>query len=305
MRKMFWCSNARGYVLVIVMGLLAILGAMALSLGAATRADLEQTRHFQDEVVAELLAKAGIEWTIHYLNTAARQNGLLQAPWLSQDAHVWERTLGPGVFHLQHRAAQGSLQPGLQDEEALVNLNTAPAAVLAGLPGVGKELAEALVHQRQQGPWSALEDVWQRGLIPGALWHGNAEQPGLRAYVTVWGSGKININTAVPAVLGALPGLTPSLVQALVQYRAGDDQQRGTRDDRWFRTVADLAQVPGIDRSVLSRLEPVVTVTSSAFRVIVTGRARHDIRQAHAHRRLAVLERTAQATTLRHWRQVD
>jgi len=68
MRTTSWSRNQHGYILVVVMGLLAALSVMALSLGAATRADLEQTRRFQDETAAELLSKAGIEWAIHYLN---------------------------------------------------------------------------------------------------------------------------------------------------------------------------------------------------------------------------------------------
>src|SRR5262245_27031347 len=91
----------QGYALVIVMGLLAILGVMALSLGAATRLDLEQTRRFQDEAAAELLAKAGIEWTIHYLNTVARQGTLWQAPWASQFTLFQAHSLGPGKFDIQ------------------------------------------------------------------------------------------------------------------------------------------------------------------------------------------------------------
>src|SRR5215468_2482564 len=83
-----------GYVLVIVMGLLAALSVMALSLGAATRADLEQTRRFQDEAAAELLSKAGIDWTIHYLNTVERQGTLWQAPWTRQVALFQGRSLG-------------------------------------------------------------------------------------------------------------------------------------------------------------------------------------------------------------------
>ena len=59
-----WSRNNKGYVLVIVMGLLAALGVMALSLGTAAHADLAQTRRFQDETAAELLAKAAIDWTI-------------------------------------------------------------------------------------------------------------------------------------------------------------------------------------------------------------------------------------------------
>src|SRR4029453_2446819 len=97
-----WLVNHRGYVLVIVMGLLAILAVMALSLGAATRVDLEQTRRFQDETAAELLAKAGIDWTIHYLNTLERQGTLWQVPWASQAATFRERHLGPGVFDVQY-----------------------------------------------------------------------------------------------------------------------------------------------------------------------------------------------------------
>jgi len=75
-----WSRNTQGYVLVLVLGLLAALGAMVFSLGAATRADLAQTRRFRDEIAAELLAKAGINWTIHYLNTVARQGTLWQVP---------------------------------------------------------------------------------------------------------------------------------------------------------------------------------------------------------------------------------
>src|SRR5712691_12920922 len=110
--------NTHGYVLVIVMGLLAALGVMALSLGAAARADLAQTRRFQDETAAELLAKAGIDWTMHYLNMVERQGTLWQAPWSSQAAMFRERSLGPGMFDVQYTDPSGTLHYGLQDEEA-------------------------------------------------------------------------------------------------------------------------------------------------------------------------------------------
>src|SRR5262252_8330525 len=107
-----------GYVLVMVMGLLAALSVMALSLGAATRADLEQTRHFQDETAAELLSKAGIEWAIHYLNTVEQQGTLWQAPWYVQSPVFQAHPLGPGTFDLRYSDASGELHYGLQDEEA-------------------------------------------------------------------------------------------------------------------------------------------------------------------------------------------
>ena len=300
-----WSRNTQGYVLVIVMGLLAALGVMALALGAAARADLAQTRRFQDETAAELLAKAGIDWTIHYLNTVERQGTLWQAPWTSQAALFQGRSLGVGTFDVQYTDPSGTLHYGLQDEEARVNLNTVPVALLAALPGVGTELAEAIVKHRQQGLWGAPEDLLHRGLVSAPAWYGSAGQAGLSAYLTVWGSGKININTASPVVMTAVPGVTPALVAAIVRYRQGDDQQLGTSDDRYFRTVPDRATLTGVDRSELERAEVFLTVMPSAFRFIATGRVSHGTRQARTHLRLAVIERTAPATTLRYWRRLD
>ena len=56
-----------------------------------------------------------------------------------------------------------------------------------------------------------------------------------------------------------------------MRYRQGDDQQLGTVMIGTFRTVADLATIPGMDRSRLDRVETFLTVTSNAFRFIATG----------------------------------
>src|SRR5262245_42614167 len=160
-----WSRSDKGYALIIVMGLLAALGVMALLLGTAARADLAQTRRFQDETTVELLSKAGIDWTIHYLNTAAQQGTMWQAPWMSQAALFQGRPLGAGTFDVQYTDPAGTLHYGLQDEEARVNLNTAPAALLAALPGVGTELAEAIVKHRQQELWKVPEDLLYRSLV--------------------------------------------------------------------------------------------------------------------------------------------
>src|SRR5262252_3793154 len=99
--------------------------------------------------------------------------------------------------------------------------------------------------------------------------------------------------------------LSHGLGEAMVRYRQGNDQQLGTSDDRYFRTVADLATLPGVDRSGLERAEVFLTVMPSAFRFIATGRVPHGTRQARTHLRLAVIERMDPATTLRYWRRLD
>lgn len=93
------------------------------------------------------------------------------------------------------------------------------------------------------------------------------------------------------------------MVEAIVRYRQGADQQAGTSDDQPFRTLAALAALPAIGQAGVARLTPWLTVTPSAFRFVATGRVRsHTGRRSQ---RLAILERTAHAMTLRAWRPVD
>jgi len=57
----------------------------------------------------------------------------------------------------------------------------------------------------------------------------------IKPYITVYGNGKVNINTASGPVLNALigPGF-PDLAEKIVDYIAGADKEIATRDDRWF-----------------------------------------------------------------------
>lgn len=295
----------RGYVLIIVMGLLAILGVMSLSLRAATRTSYAQTRRFQDAIATEFLAKAAIDWVIHYVNTLARQDILWQAPWLDHEATFRARKLGSGTFDIRYREASGVMRYGLQDEEARLNINTADAATLAALPGLDHDTAQAIVAQRQQERWRTAEALVQQGLITADAWYGSAEATGLEADLTAWGSGKININTASPRVLAALPGSTPALVEALIRYRQGEDQQLGTADDRRFQALPEAAVVPEMEREAWERVKALLTVTPSAFRFVAIGRSAQRMESAQAHQRFAVLEREANTTLLRYWRKVE
>lgn len=63
----------------------------------------------------------------------------------------------------------------------------------------------------------------------------------------------IDVNTADAATLEALPGVGPSLAQAIVADRA----QHGP-----FRSVADLNRVHRIGAKLLTKLAPFVSVSS-------------------------------------------
>jgi DNA uptake protein ComE-like DNA-binding protein len=297
--------DRRGYVLALVLVLLAALFIMAFSLGAAVRSNLTQSRRFQDQTAAEFVARGGIEWVIHYLNQLDRQEALWQAPWQRQQTLFQEHRLGPGTFEIAYVDVAGDLRYGFRDEEARVNLNRASADLLASLPGLGTSAAAEIVARRQRRRWSRPEALVEAGVLASPAFSGTASAPGLVAYLTTWGSGKINLNTAPLPVLAAVPGLTPQQAAAIVRYRRGIDAQAGTADDQHFRRLADVARVPGLALTELGRALEVLTVEPTTFRVVVTGRVRGQHGAVQRHRRLAIVDRSARPVRVQYWQQPE
>ena len=68
------------------------------------------------------------------------------------------------VPRLGEEAVLGSAQAPQSER---VNINTAPAAVLDSLPGIGEVRSQRIVDSRERnGPFSRIEELVERGLIP-------------------------------------------------------------------------------------------------------------------------------------------
>lgn len=100
---------------------------------------------------------------------------------------------------------------GIVDESALINLNLASVDVLSRLPGMDQELAEAVVNSGLR-PFSSVNEV----LLVKDMSKDNFLL--FKDSVTVYGTGKVNINTAGKAVLLAL-GLDKDTAEAIIRFR--------------------------------------------------------------------------------------
>jgi len=102
----------------------------------------------------------------------------------------------------------------LEDPAARLNVNTADRAALVQLfkaVGVQATLAESIVVMRARSPLYDLRQV-----------HGvdSAVAARLSSFVTVRGTGVVNVNAAPPEVLRTLPGMTEEGVFLLISRRA-------------------------------------------------------------------------------------
>ena len=123
--------------------------------------------------------------------------------------------------------------------------------------------------------------------------------------MTIYGEGKVNINTASKQVLLAL-GLREYVVENIILFRKGGDLVAGTGDDDIFlleaTIVARLSQSFGLSPSELGSLSNLVaagafTVKSENFMIQSVAKLKH---LKHQTTIVAVSDRTGK---IKYWRE--
>lgn len=113
-----------------------------------------------------------------------------------------------------------------------------------------------------------------KGFSPSLLYGGPSEYVegetlvGIAGWLTVWGDGKVNVNTASREVLLTIPGLDEYDVTDILQGRLGFDGQPGTKDDG-FKTMEEVMALLGTSDE---RVRNALTVSERRYvRVISIG----------------------------------
>ncbi len=76
---------------------------------------------------------------------------------------------------------------------------------------------------------------------------------GIAKWLTAWGDGRVNVNTASSEVLLTLPEVDEWMVESIMEGRAGIDGEFGTEDDG-FSSVDEVLSVTGLGSSFGSRI---------------------------------------------------
>jgi len=225
--------------------------------------------------------------------------------------------LGNGAFSVHYtlkkedeEGGTGDIHYGMADEERKINLNMDKLArgnkaefkrILKGLsPDMTEEIVNAVIDWQDTDtsasfPGGAedfdyeaefgygckdeeLESVQELLLVKGMTAGLYGE---IKDYVTVYGNGKININTvsreALRAIIDDGTGTYAELVNDILAFRNGDDEIGGTADDRIFASTDELKLIVREDdihgKTRIDMLLPYFTVKSENFRIISHGEA--------------------------------
>ncbi len=243
-------TGERGFALLAVMLVLALLGVVVAEFAFSMRLEATMVRSYKEEVVGRHLAEAAVQQAIREILTDAPLQGFAGEESLLTFFRSPTQPL-PRLPRSDVRLGPGQFASRMTDEEGRLNLNTAPPdrvdRLLLSL-GVDKQLRDTIndslqdwkdpdelprlngaesedTYLRLPVPYRSrnglLEDVAEllqiKGVTP-ALYYGSPGQPGLAEFVTVRGSGQVNLNTASEPVLKAF-GLSDAEISEIIQSR--------------------------------------------------------------------------------------
>ncbi len=246
-------GSTRGIALISVLWIAGLLAVMAASFVSASRTEARLARNQLENAKAQALANAGVERAVL---------GLLEL----EPERVWQADGRPYSFAL----GEGEVQVTIRDEDGKIDLNEAPLELLAGLfealdlaPDAAQALAERIADFRDPDhdpePLGAEDPAYlAAGLADGAADRpfvdaaeltrvlGMTEQlyRRIRPHVTVYaGSDGVDPTRATRAVLEALPGITPEVVERLLAAGPLDDPLEAIEDDEVLEQI-DLFWLP-------------------------------------------------------------
>ena len=323
-------DRQRGFVLIVTLWVLVILGVMLTNLSYQVRVEAAVERWALNQSQLRWAARGAVHTAAARVREHFRDEFHSPvADWWSDENVYREQTLGQATVSLLRPGPEEEPAFGLDDEESRLNINVAHPEHLMGFPGVSSVVAEAIVlfrlereealeeaatgsgrktdpepaaeadeendsNQPVDGPIRSLRELLAvEGVTEELLFQAHEERPPLASLLTTLSSGKININTASEPVLKAI-GLSEDAVTAIVERRKEEDTAYQSVDD-----VLGMID-PAMNPKKRARLEKLLAVRSSTFRLKVEATLPQ---QKRPHVLEALLSSSDQAMAFVRWRE--
>ncbi|MBN2189825.1 MAG: general secretion pathway protein GspK [Candidatus Aureabacteria bacterium] len=304
-------KNKDGSVLILTVWVLCYLSILAVGAGNMAFSRLLFAKYAKNRLVSYYLAKAGIEKAIIMIE-ADEDKGVVSfnIPILSNEDAFMEYPCDTGFFSvcyavsLEDEGSEGGKRflYGAEDESSRININKAPSGVLQKLlvntadarPEEAYEIANSIIDWRDKdsnlSDMGAEEQYYSELDIPYHCKNSDFEVPeelmlvkGMNAdifsrisdIITVYGNGKVNINTAGKKTMLAL-GFSPEFADDVEEYRKGGDGVAGTDDDMVFMSPSEIRKAGLLSRADSDAVnflssDNILGVDSDVFRINSTG----------------------------------
>jgi general secretion pathway protein K len=305
----------RGFVLVVVLWVLAILTVISVGFGRRAVLDRRAAAYTLDKTQAMFMARGAAERGIVELRNKAMVDAYLDQGGYTGLDQQWNKPINlfteEGFFKQddEEEFKDDVCRYVILDEASKVNINAAAVEVLEELPGLNRTQIRKINQRRgtedaEDGEppqrYHAIEELRYLEGMDDEEWYGDSRTPGLRDVITCYSDGRINVNTASQAVLECVPELSDGIIGALIAYRQGADGELNTEDDLAFKTIDELVAYAGLANDDLEILNQYCSIDSRFFTVKGYATRRAGKVQAICE---AVIEISGTGATVIQWRE--
>lgn len=309
----------RGFALILTILIVSLVVVLTLQFNGYMWADLYSSANLRDGIRLRFVARSGVNCAMALLSEDAAQNSTdsLQEPWASSKELSLNSSamFDNGRFQIEIRDLAGKIQVNrlidgdgkynegqkklltrflssdqfALDSEEVESIIDAIKDWIDPDEEITRFGAENGYYQSLEDPYPCpnrpLERLSQMLLIKGVtrkLFYGHEGVPGISRYLTVFGDGKININTADPLILKSLSDeIDTEMVSDMIEYRL--DEENDLTDPGWYRKVpgmADLTIDPGLIKTSSAYFELESAGNSGAMIRRVTAVVRREGKKA-------------------------
>ncbi|MFH1228013.1 MAG: hypothetical protein V1701_08960 [Planctomycetota bacterium] len=301
--------KTKGSILVFTVWVIFTLVIFATTLASIVSDRIFFAQGYRERAQAYIAACSGINQAIAEIrkDTQANNYDFLNETWCNNPELFNNQAVGNAFFTVSFDWLDGGTSYGMRDEESKININTASQKVLETLfknqydaltPSEAESIANSIIDWRDEDSverqGGAENSYYQALPIPYPcknkffncieellLVKGITDNifDKVGNCITVYGDGRVNINTASREVLIAL-GLSVDLADKVLRHRAGPDETAHTEDDRFFteltsivNLVNQVAPLTGDESQALNNLvgTNAVNVKSNHFCIQIKG----------------------------------
>jgi len=289
--------NDRGVALIIVILMISVIIAVTLHLNILSRSGIYEAANLGDGIRAAYVAKSGFYAGEALLREDKNSFDSLNEDWAGSE----ELSAGSaaffdaGRFELNIKDESGRIQINNLIKENQYNADIKELLTrFLTLPEFDMDEQQACDIVDAVGDWIdednettgfGAENIYYEGLeepyacknapldcvdellmvkgITEDLYYGTGEKPGIAKYLTVYGEGRININTAPNLILKALSdGITGEMVSSMDEYRR--DEENDLSRLNWYKEIAGMDGID-IKQNLISTKSDIFGITSTGY----------------------------------------
>jgi len=298
-------KDNRGFALILTILIVSLVVVLTLQFNNSMWSDLYSSANLRDGIRLRFIARSGVNCALAVLSedASSSDSDSLQEAWAnSKELSLNSVTMFEnGHFQVEISDLSGKIQVNRLitkdgkyneaqkmllmrflsseqfqlDSEKVGNLIDAIKDWIDPDDDATRFGAENGYYQSLENPYSCkngpIESLGQMLLIKGVtqgLFYGNEHRSGIANHLTVYGDGKININTADPLVLCSLSDdIDMEMARDMLLYRL--DEGNDLKDPGWYRKVQGMADTT-IESGLIKTSSPYFEIESAG---ISKGRA--------------------------------